>query len=431
MEQDFLIIFYIYASVSFIVHLFSTWLNFRQMKIYQSTKFTDEIKQLFEVEESKFNESKQYIIEKMWFSFVFDWIEYLFKMNLIYYRWHEVTFEWVKTTVPMPFYFQVATVTILITLFNFFVLGLFRSWYATFVIEQKYEFNNTTYFTFLTDIIKGILISNLIVFLFVPAIFYTIDYLELKLIFIWLFVITTAFQILMTFIYPIIIEPLFNKLKPLEKSELRDKIIDLATSVNFTSNASPTLSQKEQIFTIDSSRRSNHSNVYVTGLFGKKRIVIYDTMLNKEKQNFSDDEILSIIAHELGHWVNNDIYYQFLISLFFGLFESILQQYYLSDAIHKIIISSRFSMLSALLLSPFSIIKPLFCNWFSRRCETQADFFSCQLGFNVHLQSALTLLNKQNKQLLTNNDWLFSIFHHSHPTLTERLNFLKSLKKYE
>jgi STE24 endopeptidase len=167
----------------------------------------------------------------------------------------------------------------------------------------------------------------------------------------------------------------------------------------------------------------------VTGFFGKKRIVIYDTMLSESK--YTHDEILSIIAHELGHWVNNDIYHQFSIALLIGLVESLLQQYFLSDELSKIIISSKYAMISALIVSPLSILRPLFTNWFSRRCETNADLFSCRLGYNYDLQSALIKLNKQNKQLLTSNDWLFSLFHHSHPSLLERVDHIKSLKKYD
>jgi STE24 endopeptidase len=422
MDKDFYDVFALFASVSILVHLFSTWLDYRQLLKYQNTRFTDETQQLFNIDESKFIESKSYTIEKMRFSILSEWTDFCFKMIFIYYRFYEMIFEWVEINIPLPFYFQISVVTILITLFNFLILGLFKSWYGTFVIEQKYKFNNMTYYLFFTDIIKQLAISNTVIFFLVPAIFYLIEFCQLNYIYIWLFVIVTGFQIVMTFVYPILIEPLFNKLEPLKDNELKTKIIELSKSVHF---ASPS----EQIFTIDSSKRSNHSNVYVTGFFGKKRIVIYDTMLSESK--YTHDEILSIIAHELGHWVNNDIYHQFSIALLIGLVESLLQQYFLSDELSKIIISSKYAMISALIVSPLSILRPLFTNWFSRRCETNADLFSCRLGYNYDLQSALIKLNKQNKQLLTSNDWLFSLFHHSHPSLLERVDHIKSLKKYD
>lgn len=422
MDKDFNDVFVLFATVSIVVHLFSTWLDYRQLKTYQSTRFTNETQQLFNVNESKFMESKSYIIEKMKFSIVSEWADFCFRMIFIYNRFYERIFDWVEFNIPLPFYFQISIVTIFVITSNFLILGLFNSWYGTFVIEQKYNFNNTTYFLFFTDTLKKLAISSITIFFLIPAIFYLIEFCELNYIYLWLFVIVTGYQILMTLIYPILIEPLFNKLEPLKDDELKTKIIGLSQSVHFPFPA-------EQIFTINNSKRSNHSNVYVTGFFGKKRIVIYDTMLNNLE--YTHNEILSIIAHELGHWVNNDIYLQFLITLLIGFIESVLQQYFLTDELSRLILSSKYAMISALIVSPLSIIRPLFTNWFSRRCETNADLFSCRLGYNSDLQSALIKLNKQNKQLLTSDDWLFSLYHHSHPSLTERLNHLKRVKKFD
>lgn len=438
-DQDWYFVFYAFTCVSFFVHLFSTFVDLCQIKKIQSSRFTDDLGTLFQTNEKSFNESKSYSLETMKTSLIFEWIDFIYKIMFIYCGMYERTLSWVEMNtsfISLPFYFQVALSSSIQINIHYFLIDLFKTWYYTFIIEERYHFNNTTRTIFILDCVKTFLIQNTILLLLIPMILYPIDYFEIKLIFIWIFVFSVGFQILMTFLYPVLIEPLFNKLVPLESGQLKQKIIELSHSVSFVSPV-------DHIFTIDNSKRSNHENVYVTGLFGKKRIVIFDSLLNNATQDetsetdvslikkYKDDEILSIVAHELGHWVNNDIYWQFLLSIVFGLCEKMAQQYFISDDLIEILISSKYAMLLALISSPFSIIQTLIHNWFSRRCETNADTFSCQKGYSSSLQSALVKLNKSNKSMQIEHYWLYSLFHHSHPTLIERLDHIKSLKKFE
>lgn len=136
-QPDFEFIFVIFATVSTLVHLFSSWLDFRQLKVYRSSQFTDEIQNLFDVNETKFNEAKSYAMEKMIFSMIFEWIEFVFKLHFIYFKTYEMGFRWVQEHVSLPFYFQASTLTILITLFTFITLGLFKSWYSQFYFSNR------------------------------------------------------------------------------------------------------------------------------------------------------------------------------------------------------------------------------------------------------------------------------------------------------
>lgn len=168
------------------------------------------------------------------------------------------------------------------------VLSLPSSIYHTFVLEEKYGFNKQTPKLFVTDLIK----SNILSVVLIPPIlagFLTIIKKTGDQFFFYLWLFTSGLQAFMITVYPIFILPLFNKLSPLEEGELKTGVEALAASLKFPLH---------ELYVIDGSKRSAHSNAYFFGLPWKKHIVIYDTLIEKSEK----DEVIAVLAHELGHW---------------------------------------------------------------------------------------------------------------------------------
>lgn len=168
------------------------------------------------------------------------------------------------------------------------VLSLPSSIYQTFVLEEKFGFNKQTPKLFVTDLIK----TNMLFFVLVPPIlsgFLSIIKKTGNQFFYYLWMFGAGLQMFMITIYPIVILPLFNKLSPLEEGKLKTDVEDLAKKLKFPLH---------ELYVIDGSKRSAHSNAYFFGLPWKKHIVIYDTLIEKSE----NDEVVAVLAHELGHW---------------------------------------------------------------------------------------------------------------------------------
>ena len=252
--------------------------------------------------------------------------------------------------------------------------------------------------------------------------------------FYYLWVFTLAIQLAAATLYPILIIPLFNKLTPLEPGPLKERVEALAAKLKFP---------LDELQVIDGSKRSAHSNAYFTGLpwIGKKKIVIYDTLLEKS----SEKEVEAVLAHELGHWKMNHTSRLLFISqahLFyiFALFSVFIENksLYADFGFHK----ERPVLIGFLLfneiLSPTDSILKLLLNIWTRSMEYEAgmpslisvfnavmlkpktDAFAVKLGYASELGASLIKLQIQNLSSM-DADWLYSSFHHSHPILTERL----------
>lgn len=231
---------------------------------------------------------------------------------------------------------------------------------------------------------------------------------------------------------PVYIMPLFNKFTPLEDGELKNSIEALAKRVGFP---------LDQIFVVDGSKRSSHSNAYFTGLpFTSKRIVLYDTLV----KDASVDEITAVLAHEIGHWQKNHIlrmlaFSEVHIFFIFSLFTAAYQNrslyasfgFFLGNSVptsSNVVITPQLPVLIGFMLFN-DLLQPLDCalnfsiNVVSRLHEYQADAYAKGLGYTKDLCRAL--INLQVKNLSTMNvDPIYSSYHYSHPTLPERLNAL-------
>ncbi len=296
------------------------------------------------------------------------------------------------------------------------IIGIPFEWYATFVIEEKFGFNKSTPKIFITDKLKGYLLSGIIGGGLLAA-FIWFYYKTGQWFWIYILIIFSLFSIFMSMFYSNIIVPLFNKQKPLDEGPLRDAITEFSKKAGF---------KLKNIYVIDGSKRSTKANAYFTGLGPKKRIVLYDTLI----QQLSVDEIVAVLAHEIGHYKKKHTY----IGLTLSLIQSALTLYIMSLIIGNPLLSQALGLekegihvgliVFGILYSPISLVLGLLMNVVSRKNEYEADRFAAQFGLADNLISSLKKLSKNNLSNL-NPHPAYVFFHYSHPTLLQRIRALK------
>lgn len=295
------------------------------------------------------------------------------------------------------------------------------SLYSTFVIETRHGFNKQTIWMFIRDMFKGILLSVVLAPPIVAAIIVIVQkggpYLAIYL---WAFMFILS--LVMMTIYPVLIAPLFNKFTPLPDGDLREKIEKLASSLKFPLT---------KLFVVDGSTRSSHSNAYMYGFFKNKRIVLYDTLIQQCK---NEDEIVAVIAHELGHWKLNHTTYSFiavqiLTLLQFGGYTLVRNS---TDLFRSFGFDTQPVLIGLIIFQhtviPLQHLVSFGLNLVSRAFEFQADAFAVKLGYAKDLRPALVKLQEENLSAM-NTDPLYSAYHYSHPPLVERLRAIDGQDK--
>ena len=292
------------------------------------------------------------------------------------------------------------------------------SYYKTFVIEERFGFNKTTVKTFILDKIKGWIMMALLgggILAFIVW-FYEVSGTKF-----WLYAwaVITIFTVFMNMFYARLIVPLFNKQTPLEEGELRNKISQYATSVGFSLN---------KIFVIDGSKRSTKANAYFSGFGSEKRVTLFDTLI----ADLTHDEIVAVLAHEVGHYKRKHIIYNLIASvLLTGLTLYVLSIFIsnplLSQAIGVSIPSFHAGLVAfGLLYAPISELTGLLMNYLSRKFEYQADDYAKNTYEASPLITALKKLSKNSLSNLTPHP-AYAFMHYSHPTLLQRVkNLLKA-----
>ena len=291
------------------------------------------------------------------------------------------------------------------------------SYYKTFVIESKFGFNKTTKKTFILDKIKGLLMMAVVGGGILALIIWFYQQTQNQF---WLYTwaIISVFTVFMNMFYSKLIVPLFNKQTPLEEGSLRDKISEYAKSVGFN---------LKNIFIIDGSKRSTKANAYFSGFGSEKRVTLYDTLV----KDLSDEEIVAVLAHEVGHYKKRHIVFNLISSILLtGLTLYILSLFIsnplLSNAIGVQIPSFHIGLIAfGLLYSPISEITGLIMNHFSRKFEYQADDYAKTTYNGNHLIIALKKLSKNSLSNLTPHP-AYVWMHYSHPTLLDRVKNLKN-----
>ena len=292
------------------------------------------------------------------------------------------------------------------------IIGLPFSYYSTFVIEEKYGFNKTSLKTFILDRIKGgvlgVVIGGGILALLIWIYLQTTDN------FWWMaWIVVAVFMIFMTMFYSSLIVPIFNKQTPLEEGELKSEIKHFADKTGF---------KLDNVYVMDGSKRSTKGNAYFSGLGAKKRIVLFDTLINE----LSVQEIVAVLAHEIGHYKKKHTRGGIVLSLIqtgfmFFLFSLFIGNPKLSEALGAEIHGFHLGLIAfGILYSPISTIIGLGMNVWSRRNEYQADEFANKHYSGQSLGNALIKLSVSTlSNLKPHKAYVF--FYYSHPPLLQRL----------
>ncbi len=296
------------------------------------------------------------------------------------------------------------------------ILGIPFQWYSTFVIEEKYGFNKTTVKTFILDKLKGYVLGVVIGGVLLSVLLYLIHTMGPNF-WIWFGVIAATFILVINMFYTSLFLPLFNKLTPLEDGALKTAIEAFAKKVNFPLG---------NIFVMDGSKRSAKANAFFSGIGKKKKIVLYDTLIT----NHTTEELVAVLAHEVGHFKKKHIIWSYLISIvqvFLVLFVLSLMIFNedLSIALGGRVQAIHLNLIAfGILFSPISGITGLFMSLLSRKNEFEADAYAKETFDGNALANALKKLSVDSlSNLYPHPAYVF--FHYSHPPLLQRLKALK------
>ncbi len=284
-------------------------------------------------------------------------------------------------------------------------------YYHTFIIEEKYGFNKTSLKTFFLDKIKGWLMSAVLGGLLLSIIIWFYESAGSNF---WIYAwgIITVFVLFMNLFYARLIVPLFNKQTPLSDGSLKTKIKDYAQKVGF---------QLDKIVVIDGSKRSTKANAYFSGFGSEKRVTLFDTLID----DLEEEEIVAVLAHEVGHYKKKHILFNLIISTLimgftFWLLSLLIGSPLLSQALNVYTPSFHIGLIAfGILYSPISELTGLVMNFISRKFEYQADNYAKETFDGAPLISGLKKLNKNSLSNLTPHP-AYVFVHYSHPTLLQR-----------
>lgn len=296
------------------------------------------------------------------------------------------------------------------------ILSLPFSYFQTFVIEEKFGFNKSTKFTFWTDTLKSLLLGSVLGGIVLSTLVWIYNYIQSDFWWIaWIFI--SVFSISLNFFYSTLIVPLFNKQTPLENGELKEAIENFGKKAGF---------EIDNIYVIDGSKRSSKANAYFTGFGKKKRIVLYDTLINQ----MNTDEIVAVLAHEIGHYKHKHT----IANLLMGIVQTGIMLYILSLFLSNTYLSvalggteNKFHLgiiAFSILFSPISEFIDVFMNMLSRKFEYQADDFAKSFGLENELVSGLKNLSKNSYSNLTPHP-LYVFTNYSHPPIKDRIENLR------
>jgi STE24 endopeptidase len=299
------------------------------------------------------------------------------------------------------------------------IAGLPFELYDTFVLEKKYGFSTITWRLWITDLIKSLILSAIIMTIMISAFMAFIHYLPASWWF-WAWVFFTLFEIILLWLYPVLIAPLFNKFEPIKDEALREKINALMDKAGLKTKG---------IYQVDEGKRSKHTNAYFTGIGKTKRIVLYDTLL----ASHAPDEIVAVLAHEIGHWKKKHI----LKQLTFMIVASLVLLYFIYLIVNWSFLYSAFGLkvtpvyaglfLVSLYLSSAGFFLSPVGAAITRRYEREADKMAWELtGTSEPMINALKRLAKDNLTNLHPHP-LYVWFYYSHPPLIERIEYLRAM----
>ena len=397
-------------GVDFILNLAADRLNLKHLR--------GELPEAFEgiYDPERYRKSQQYLRVNT----QFGWITSTFNLCLILVFWFAEGFplldQWVRSFELGPVLTGLIYTGILM-LFKA-VLSLPFSLYATFVIEERFGFNTTTWKTYLMDLIKGLMLALLLGTPLLAAMLAFFQYAGPNA---WWYcwIGVTLYMLVVQFIAPTWIMPLFNKFTPLKEGELKSSILSYANSINFP---------LENVYQMDGSRRSTKSNAFFTGFGKHKRIVLFDTLIKQHSVN----ELVAVLAHEMGHYKKKHIRQ----SLILGILQTGLMLFLLSHFIAYQGLFNAFYMLQqsvyagmiffAMLYAPIDFFVGIFMQVLSRKNETAADQFAAETTKDpLSMVDALKKLSVHNLSNLTPHPF-YVFLNYSHPPVLKRIESLST-----
>ncbi len=405
-------IFYIIIGILTAQFVFDQWLDFLNHKNVK-TEIPNELEGIYD--EGKYKKQQDYKKANYSFGLLSDTLSFVIMLSMLFWGGFALINEWVVTLSAHP---------TMQSLLFFAILGLGSSLislpfsiYGTFVIEERFGFNKTTPKTFVLDLLKSMLLSVLIggPIMAVVIWLYTIagSYFWL---YAWL--VISGFTIFMTMFYTSIILPLFNKQTPLGEGELRKAIEIFSAEAGF---------KLDNIFVMDGSKRSTKANAFFSGLGSRKRIVLYDTLIN----DLSTEEIVAVLAHEVGHYKLKHTLWRTIIGvlqmgIILFVFGLVVGSPLLSQALGVDEANFHIGLLVfGILYSPVSFLSGIAMTILSRKNEYAADAFASAFGLGKALISGLKTISSNALSNLTPHP-LYVFFHYSHPPLLQRIRAINS-----
>ena len=404
-------LFYILISILIISFIVDKVLDTLNAKHYKDP-IPPELSDVYEEED--YLKSQNYKKANDRFSSIASSISLVVTLFFFYLDGFAFVDEWART-------FSDNTIIIALLFFGsiMFVSDLLSTpfnYYHTFIIEEKFGFNKTTLKTFLVDKIKGWLISAILGGLLLSTIIWFYEAVGSNF---WLYAwgIIAVFVFFINMFYARLIVPLFNKQTPLSDGSLKTKIQDYAQKVGF---------KLDKIVVIDGSKRSTKANAYFSGFGSEKRVTLFDTLI----KDLEEEEIVAVLAHEVGHYKRKHILFNLIISILimgftFWLLSLFIGNPILSEALNVASPSFHIGLIAfGILYSPISELTGLIMNFISRIFEYQADNYAKETFDAAPLISGLKKLNKNSLSNLTPHP-AYVFVYYSHPTLLQRYHNMK------
>ena len=361
----------------------------------------------------KYKKSQEYGAVNTRFGWLTSSYSFLLILCMLYFDGFAYLDSYIRTITEHPILMALVFFGILTAVSS--ILTMPFSLYSTFVIEEKFGFNKTTWKTYVFDKLKGILLGAVIGGGLLSVIVW---FFEFTGEYFWLYTwgLMTLFMVFITMFYSSLILPLFNKLTPLDQGELRSQIETYCEMVGF---------KLDNLFVMDGSKRSSKANAFFSGLGSKKKIVLYDTLI----ENHSNEELVAILAHEVGHYKHKHT----RLSMVIGVLQTGLTLYLLSLIMNYsglgIVLGVEQTsfhigiLVFGMLYGPISMIMGIAMSMLSRKNEYEADDFARKTYKSEHLITALKKLSSDNLSNLTPHPW-YVFIHYSYPTVLDRIKKL-------
>ena len=408
--MNFYLIFIISAlTVEFVLNRITGYLNITSL----SPELPEEFKNSYD--ESKYKISQNYTRTNEQFDVVTSTFDFLLILCVIVFGLFNVLDVFVRS---MGFQSEIVNGLLFFGIFMIFqdIISTPFSLYRHFVIEEKYGFNKMTLRTYVIDKIKGIFLMVLLGTPLLGVILYFFEYFN-DLAWLYAWAIVSVFILILQPLFITFIAPLFNTFTPLEDGELKESIDSYSEKVQFPIS---------RVDVMDGSRRSSHSNAYFSGIGKRKRIALFDTLLEKQ----SVQEILAIVAHEVGHYKNKHIQKGIVLSILSSGFMFFMVSVFMKNpqlfgafSMEKLSVYGSIVFFQ-ILFSPINMLLSLFTNALSRKNEFEADQYSVEtIGDSMHLISGLKKLTVENLGNLTPHP-LNVFLNYSHPPVLQRIRTL-------